>query len=206
MFFNLFLLFSLPHFRMCGIYMIVQSMKPTLWRTCRIIANDSRLNLLQLLFKLGENSVTALGKQAGLSESHASLHLRLLNSRGLISARIAGKWVYYSATANQAVRHAPEILDALKTSYAYTDIDNNQTFNVATAFTHQRRIMIAKHLHHGAISSVELSFRTMVPLTSLRRHLKKLEARHFIKTENNLYTLGNPSHPLAQTLLSIAAS
>lgn len=200
------LYFSFSYFRMCDKYISMQSLSPTLWRTCRVIANDSRLNLLRVLFEYGENTVTALGKRTGLAEPHVSLHLRLLNSRGLITARHDGKWVYYTAMPNRAVKHAPEIMDALEKTVADTGMKNRHVLKIATAFTHERRIVIVRHLQPGSTSARALSLRTQIPLMTLYRHLDKLVARRIVKSENHLYALGKPSKLLGETLLSIAAT
>jgi DNA-binding transcriptional ArsR family regulator len=198
--------FSFPFFPLLVIFKQVSSLNPTLWRTCRVIANDARLKLLRILFEEGENSVTMLGRQTALAEPHASLHLRLLSSRGLITPRSVDKWVYYSATPNRAVNHASEILNALEQSFADAEMDNGKIVETATAFTHPRRLVIARHLQHGALPAGELSSRTKISPRALYRHLAKLATRRIVQFENDLYFLGKPSKPLGATLLSIATT
>ncbi|VGO16134.1 hypothetical protein PDESU_04724 [Pontiella desulfatans] len=65
-----------------------------------MIANDTRLNLLRELLRCNECTVAMLGSKVGIAEAYASTQLRTLNSRGLITSRPSGKWVYYSAQPN----------------------------------------------------------------------------------------------------------
>jgi DNA-binding transcriptional ArsR family regulator len=65
----------------------MKALRPALWRTCRGIACESRLRLLWALFAQNELCVCAAAKQTGMGEAQASVQLRALNARGLISSR-----------------------------------------------------------------------------------------------------------------------
>ena len=68
------------------------TLKPTLWRTARALANGDRLNLMRLVSTAkGAKGVSELAAEAGLPIPTASVYLRALNARGLISVvRAAG--------------------------------------------------------------------------------------------------------------------
>ena len=103
-------------------------------RVARALASPARLLLLDLLAQ-AEKSVDTLARQAGLSITNASNHLKELRTAGLVAARRAGHHVYYRladpsvhalvralqdvatrqlAEARQIVRDALEARDALE--------------------------------------------------------------------------------------------
>jgi DNA-binding HxlR family transcriptional regulator len=127
----------------------------------------------------------------------------MLNSRGLISANPKGKWVFYAAKANPNVAHASTILKALEVSCDNNE-DNKTIMFAATAFTHERRIAIAKQLSKGSMASEGLSIATQISPQSLYRHLRKMIDRGIAAKVNDEYQLATPENPLAKTLLSIA--
>lgn len=181
----------------------MQSLRPTLWRTCRVLANETRLDLLRALFSCGESSVSGLAGKTGISRPLASTYLRALNARGLISARSAGRWVFYSDLPNLAVEHSGTIGDAVRRCFA-AGAENGSLVKVATAFTHKRRILISRCLCEGEKSYQELLATTRISPAALYRHLEKLAARQMVEEENEYYRLASPVNPLGQTLLAIA--
>ena len=176
-----------------------------MWRTCRVLANESRLNLLRLLFSCAESTVSALAAEMDISVSLASIHLRALNARGLVSARSAGRWVFYSATPNPAVEHAGTIVGAVR-ERCVAGAENESLIKMATAFTHPRRISIARCLCAGEKSYQELLVSMRVSQAALYRHLEKLAARNMVEMENERYRLAGPEDPLGETLLTIATA
>lgn len=183
----------------------MQKLKPTLWRTCRVLANESRLNLLRLLFSCAESTVSALAEEMDISASLASIHLRALNARGLISARPAGRWMFYSANPNLAVEHAGSIVGAVR-EHCTAGAENESLIRMATAFTHPRRISIARCLCAGEKSYLELLVSIRISQAALYRHLEKLSARSMVEMENERYRLADPEDPLGRTLLTIATA
>ena len=66
------------------------------------LANPHRVELIELLAQ-GERSVEALAGLAGLRLTNASQHLQLLRRAGLVTARRAGKQVFYGLAARDVV-------------------------------------------------------------------------------------------------------
>ena len=60
-------------------------LRPALWRTCRVIANETRLQLLWHIFAKGELCVSQLVQRTGATQPNASNQLRALSARGLIT-------------------------------------------------------------------------------------------------------------------------
>ena len=56
----------------------MNKLHPTLWRTCRVLANKSRLRLLYLLLESSNLCNRNLAAMTGMSEAQTSIHLRLL--------------------------------------------------------------------------------------------------------------------------------
>ncbi len=185
--------------------MSMQALRPTLWRTCRVLANPIRLNLLRELFSAKELSVTALATSSGLPEKLTSPQLRTISARGLITSRTEGRWVFYSDKANPAVEHANTILILVR-ECCKMGMKNEEVIHYATAFTHQRRIDIVGRLQQKAMTSQELSLATQISPPALNRHLRKLINRGMVECSDKQYALKIPSNPLGQALLQIAIS
>jgi len=178
-------------------------LRPTLWRTCRAIACETRVKLLWLIFQGEELSVQELAEMAEISLSNASNQLRRLSSRGLISFRREKMRVIYRAEANESLDAAPMLLDALRACN-----ERNTSFKtvmqMATAFTHERRIEIVNALQGRRKPFHELTEKTGISPSALSRHLDKLERRGFVKYRDGCYLLSTPGNPLGRTLLRLA--
>ncbi len=59
---------------------------PTLWRTCRVLANPKRLACLRAVMGTPNLCVEEIAREAGLDEVQGSMALRALQARGLIAA------------------------------------------------------------------------------------------------------------------------
>src|SRR2546421_4014919 len=71
------------------------SHQPTLWRTCRVLANRKRLQMLALLIRQPNQTVSTVAHQMRLSLPAASQYLRALEGRGLLTCRRVGLQVGY---------------------------------------------------------------------------------------------------------------
>lgn len=178
-------------------------LNPTLWRTCRVIAGETRLKLLWLLFDHGEIHVEALAERAGISICNASNQLRRLSSRGLISPRREKMRVIYRTEANEALEAAPVLLEALRDCHA-KKVAFKTIIRMATAFTHERRIEIVKALKGRARDFNELQKMTGMSGSALSRHLEKLERRGFVNYRDGRFRLSAPGNALGRALLKLA--
>jgi len=180
-------------------------LRPTLWRTCRVMACETRLRLLWILFDEGELSVCELAHRAGMGNPQASVQLRALNARGLITFRREKMRVIYCAEANDAVDSAPQLLEGLRMSH-----DHNMKFPTvirqATAFTHQRRIELVRILENEPMDSEQLLQVSGMSYSALSLHLRKLTARGFIKKIDGKYRVFPSANRLGNVLLQIALS
>lgn len=181
----------------------MKDLQPTLWRTCRVLANSTRLELLRELFKLTDCSVADLATAVKISDSQASLFLREINARGLISARRSGRNVFYSAIANPNVEHADTLLNALRIA-CVSGIKNDEIIHFSTAFSHPRRLRMVATLREKPVVTQYLSFKTGISVPALHRHLRKLIDRDMIEIVDEYCQLKTPGSLFAQTLQKIA--
>jgi ArsR family transcriptional regulator len=65
-------------------------------RFFRVLADESRLQMLWLLFNHRELCVCDIMATLGITQSKASRHLAALRHAGLVSDRRAGTWSFYS--------------------------------------------------------------------------------------------------------------
>lgn len=85
-------------------------LRPTLWRTARALDNADRLNLMRLVVEAkGKKGVVELAAEANLPVPTASVYLRALNARGLISVVRSGPYVYYGTSPDRSLPVAVRI-------------------------------------------------------------------------------------------------
>lgn len=181
------------------------SLPPPFWKTCRILANETRLQLLWTLFTHGELCVNQLMELTGISRTNASNQLRLLSEHGLVVSRRENMNVIYRAEANTAMRFAPPLLTALKSGFNHS-MSFKSIIRQATAFSHGRRIEIIQALKGESHSFDELKDATGMSSAALSRHLMKLEKRSFVMRNEKRYRYGKPGNTLGKVLVKLAAN
>jgi DNA-binding transcriptional ArsR family regulator len=167
------------------------------------LANRKRLQILALLIRQPNQTVSNVAGHMKLSLPAASQYLRALEARGLLSCRRVGLRVEYrpSATTEDA---AGEILPALRLVFRRRAQPIEALFKLATAFTHPRRIEVFRAVKGGADSFDKLQTATRISGRALSRHLAKLEARGFVKNEMEVYALTDHAHPFGRVLAQLA--
>lgn len=167
------------------------------------MACESRLRLLWVLFDERELSVCELAYRTGMGAAQASVQLRALNARGLISCRREKMRVIYRAEANDAVDSASQLLAGLRMCH-----DRNMRFSTVirqtTAFTHQRRIELVRILKEGPMDSEQLLQASGMSSSALSLHLRKLMDRGIIEKVDGKYSIFLPANQLGKVLLQVA--
>jgi len=176
------------------------SSQPTLWRTCRVLANRKRLQTLALLIRQPNQTVSAVAERMSLSVPTASQYLRALEARGLLTCRRVGRRVEYRPSPGTGEGAAEEIVKALRLVFRRRAQPIEAIFKLATGFTHPRRIEVFRALANGGGSFAKLQTATNTPARALSRHLAKLEARGFVKDEGALYMATIHRHPIGRVL------
>lgn len=183
------------------------SLTPSLWRTCRVLANPLRLACLGAVCEDRSHTVSELAQRARLSPTVASLYLRQLQARGLIRPARVGRWVRYSAVADPAVAHAAEVLAAMKRALRRSHPPYRRLFRTLTGFTHPRRLAILRALTgRNAVPLEWLRDATGIPVPALSRHLDKLRRHGLVRRTPSGWRLALTPSRLAQALMGANGS
>ncbi len=182
-----------------------QDLKPTLWRTCRVLANRRRLQIFKFLLGREAATVTDVAEGIDLGLSIASMYLRALNARGLLAAARVGPFVLYRIRPNPSVVGADRIVTALRYAFERDDQSIDAVFRDLTAFTHPRRIAIVHCLRpRRAMHHIELRRLCGISLRAMERHLDKLEKRGLVTRDDDLVKYRRPASRLAKHLVDLA--
>lgn len=173
-----------------------------LWQTCRLIANTTRLGLLQEIIHNPEQCVSALAAGVGRTPPAVSTQLRMLCDAGLITDRRRGQQVYYQFQVNRAHPHVLKLNSALQKSFS-EKIPHQDIMRQATGCTHWRRIELLKLLADKPIHIEDLAKKTVMAPSSFLRHMGKLEARGYVTFQGKLCSVGRPAGHLAKALLEL---
>jgi DNA-binding transcriptional ArsR family regulator len=168
------------------------------------LANRKRLQILALLIRQPNQTVSTVAAHMRLSMPAASQYLRALEARGLLTCRRVGLRVEYRPPPTTTEGAAGPILTALRVAFRRRAQPVEALFKLATAFTHPRRIKVFRAVKDGADSIGKLQTATHISGRALSRHLAKLEARGFVKNEMELYALTNLAHPFGRVLARLA--
>ena len=179
------------------------ALAPTLWRTCRVLANDARLRCFAAVVNHPGAPVGGVARVAGIPLCLASLYLRQIQARGLLQATRVSRWVYYAAEADASVAHASAVLAALRQCALRRADDRTAVIRVLTAFTHPRRLtLLAEIGRRGPCVTGDLPRATGISRKALERHLRKLAARGLIAGTPSGWMVVQPDDPLAAALLT----
>ncbi len=77
----------------------------------KTIAHPTRLMILDLL-QHGEFAVGEIAKRCGISQSHASSHLRLMQAHRLVERQQKGKTVFYEVSGKEV----PGIMNCIRST------------------------------------------------------------------------------------------
>lgn len=177
---------------------------PTLWRTCRMLSGKTRLDLLRLVLDRSGQTVTVLAAQLKISLPRASQELRRLQSRGLLQAIRTGVHVQYLSVPDRLVSTAGPLLLAMQETFRrFPPSEDEQTLRIATAFSHSRRLILARLLLISPMNIQALEDIADMPRDALNRHLRKLREGGVIQRNGKMISIADNPHPLAQRLLEI---
>lgn len=181
------------------------ALRPTLWRTCRVLANRQRLRLLLLLLRGRGMRVSALAEEAGMPVPVCSHYLRMLNARGLLTARRQGRYVSYRALPDTSQPEAVALLEAVRLSARATASPAAAIYRLATAFTHPTRVAIVRLAAQGPVDERRAAAAAHCSRRAVHRHLDKLVSRRLLHRRRRGYGLARPRDALARALIRLAA-
>jgi DNA-binding transcriptional ArsR family regulator len=178
-------------------------LQPTLWRTARVLAAPARLDCLRQVVGSPGLCVEEVADAAGIQAAFASMSLRALQARGLISARRESRWVRYFPEADPLVPSAAPILACMAEAFR-TGISNEQIIHQVTAFTHPRRLTLLRRLSEKSpMAFLVLAGVCGMSLSALVRHVRKLEKRALVSTDEAAASLLPVPSGINETFLSL---
>ncbi|MBP7831143.1 MAG: ArsR family transcriptional regulator [Kiritimatiellae bacterium] len=179
-------------------------MNPTLWRTSRVLAGETRLGLLRLIVQYPDRTVSNLAERAGISQSRASQELRRLQSRGLVRAVRSGPIVRYRPVTDPQVPSANPLLTALQKAFAREpNADHAEIIRIAKGFSHTRRLAVLRTLCQEPADLRTLIQTTGISRASLQRHVRTLKACGLVARYGRMYRVLPGSHPLLVCLIRL---
>lgn len=180
---------------------------PTLWRTCRVLAHPQRLACLKEVLLSPNATVEEVAAATGLPLCKASLNLRALQARGLVSVCRHSRWAHYLPQPDPLVPSAAPALAAMKRALVSDPLPSEEILATMTAFTHSRRLDILRQLTLQKRPQVEkaLSAATRISPQVLWRHLKNLESRRLAVHAEGGWLLSPTPSLLARRFLALLA-
>ena len=184
--------------------MSTKPLAPTVWRTCRVLACQRRLAILEAVIEKGPVCVKDIARICRIPENTATQYLRALQSRGLLAAKRQSRWVYYVPQADPSVQHAEAMLSAMRKAIAHGESRESMVAEL-TAYTHPRRIVLVRCLA-AAVARVEILARDAgMSVPACYRHLGKLQSRAVVAVDDRgNWQLVRPAAGLARALLQAA--
>ena len=180
-------------------------LQPTLWRTCRVLANRTRLQMLRLLLQEPGLTVSGVAQRLHLPLPVASQYLRAMEARGLLTVRRSGRRVQYQPPSADASGPGAVLLAALRQVFHRESRPEETLFKLATAFTHPRRIEVFRALQQQPRNVQQLQTATRLSHWALRRHLRKLEQRGFVAQQQSHYAVAPVAGTFERALARLAA-
>ncbi len=80
----------------------------------KALSDESRLRILNLIFRTGEMCVCDIESITGFTQTKTSRHLAYLRNAGLVEARQQGLWMLYSLASPKNEEHE-RLLECVKT-------------------------------------------------------------------------------------------
>lgn len=179
-------------------------LNPTLWRTCRALAGETRIQLFRQLYASPGLCVSQLADEVGIGCSCASQELRRLQSRGLLQVARVGPYVRYRPGADPQVADAHPILVAMERVLTRRPASRDEEILcIASALAHPRRMAILRNLLAEPQDTTSLQTTLKIPLRTLHHHLEFLLAGNMIRLEQGVYSPVRNRHPLAKCLIEL---
>lgn len=149
--------------------------------------NDSRLSCMAAVLDTAGLSVGEIAKAAAIPENQASVNLRALQSRGLLTARRDGRFIRYFPEADPLVEHAAIALVAVRRELAGVGgLRQARLARTLRAFSHSRRLTILRCLLlEKDATCEEIVAATRISQPAVSRHLETLRLAGLIISLNN---------------------
>ena len=180
----------------------MNKLHPTLWRTCRVLSGNTRLDLFRQVATCPGQTVSNLAAQAKISLPRASQELRRIQSRGLLQAVRRGLFVQYRPVPDRTVSSAGPILQAVQETFRRFP-GNESILSIAKAFSHARRLALIQLILRGPWAIQDLESIAGTSRNTLNRHLRQLREAGLTRRVGKKVAIAETDHPLARCLLDL---
>jgi DNA-binding IclR family transcriptional regulator len=150
-------------------------------------------------------TVSAVAARLNRPLSMTSEYLRMLEARGLLTVRRAGRRVEYGPPRAGGKRPPRRLAAALRLTFAREPKPAEAAFRLATAFTHPRRIDVFGILRTKPQTLRQIQASTGISESALVRHLGKLQAREFVTLRYGRYAVARRDDAFGRELARWAA-
>lgn len=182
----------------------MQSLNPTLWRTCRMLAGTTRIKLLRQLHDRPGQNIASLAQALGIGRPYASQEMRRIQSRGLLKPTHCGASLVYGLCADPQVSSSAPLLKAIQT--ALQSLPENRDVDMATlaaGLAHERRIAMARSLLQSPKTPSRLLAEIPMAPCCFYLHLRTLAAGGFVIKRKRKLSIQIPPHPLGKALVKL---
>lgn len=182
----------------------MKNLNPTLWRTCRMLAGSTRIQLLRQLHDVPGQNIRVRADALGISQPFASQEMRRIQSRGLLQISRRGASVVHVPKADPQVASAAPLLKAVWTAFDTYPAERDRDMTViAAGLGHARRIAMVRTLMQGPQTTGQLLAAHPMAPTSFYLHLRALIASGFVQAQGRSLVFKTPPHPLAKALVNL---
>ncbi|HQG74777.1 MAG: helix-turn-helix domain-containing protein [Kiritimatiellia bacterium] len=182
----------------------IPQLNPTLWRTCRVLAGETRLKLIRQLHQSKGAGVTDLAKAVGIGGSDASQELRRIQSRGLLRVERKRSFVFYRFGADPQVPSAAPLVKALlEVLGSSSEKQDAEIIRIAWGLAHPRRGALVQALLMAPKTLAQLGRDTGIPRNSVSRHIGIMEEAGWVAKQGQWLVGTVQPHPIARTLAQL---
>jgi DNA-binding MarR family transcriptional regulator len=163
--------------------------------------------MLALIHRDPGSSVTEVARKLKLQDSQASLGLRALESRGLLTVkRVNARVRYYPriAPTGDPLRELTQALSGLLQRENAVALE--RIYRLATAFAHPRRIEILGRVGNSSLEPRQIARACRLSEAALARHLRKLRTRGLLVGTRSRIVLADPTDNLTKALIELAGA
>ena len=187
---------------------MINELNPTLWRTCRMLANARRLGIIHELIGKDPQTLTQLATACKMSIPACSQYTRQITARGLCREVRNGRFAFFDLHADPSIPYSASLLKALIQSVKQSKREYKEQIAELTTYTHVSRIRIMHYVvQHGVSETCEMKKALHISKPALFRHIDKLIKRNVLQSvETGGYQLVKPETVLARALLYIATN
>jgi len=187
-----------------------------LWKICRAINNEKRLELLCAIARSPDKSLNVVeaGDFVGLGKAAASQYLRQLAEAGFVSVERSGRFAVCSLASSSAT--VASLLAALAESFPSARSKkkdwHGRLLRVVNGLSHHVRTRIVRRIvSNGGAGFADLEKTCSLAPATLRRQLGVLIDAGLVspcedETGNRCYAIADGLCPVASALLAMAAN